>query len=285
MNAYIGIVSMASFKEKQLSRLLKIWALPFSFAAISPLGIALGQTAPASPIVSDVQVAGGTARVLFLGAREARAVLVLLPGGDGIIGLDTGGGIHQLGSNFLVRTFGQWAAQGFAVVLPDAPNGTSLAGQRHLPAYADAISKVIDLGRSRAALPVWLIGTSAGTTAAVNGAAHLGSKVSGAILTASVTRPGRASETIFDAEPGSIAVPVLVVSNDHDTCAETPPGDAPMVLSVLTRSPRRELVMVASSQIARRADPCEGMSPHGYLGIEGMVVQRISEWIRAAGGR
>ena len=167
----------------------------------------------------------------------------------------------------------------------DQPDRQGSARAAQIDHLADGISEVIDLGRSRAALPVWLIGTSAGTTAAVNGAAHLGSKVSGAILTASVTRPGRASETIFDAEPGSIAVPVLVVSNDHDTCAETPPGDAPMVLSVLTRSPRRELVMVASSQITRRADPCEGMSPHGYLGIEGMVVQRISEWIRAAGGR
>lgn len=276
---------MASFKAKQLSKLLAICALLLALAAVSPLGVALGQTAPASPIVSDVPVAGGTERVLFLGAPGARAVLVLLPGGDGIIGLDTGGGLHQLGSNFLVRTFGQWLAQGFAVVLPDAPNGTSLAGQRHLPVYADAISKAIDVGRSRAALPVWLIGTSAGTTAAVNGAAHLGSKVSGVVLTSSVTRPGRSGETIFDAEPGAVVVPVLVVSNDHDTCAETPPGDAPMVLSAMTRSPRKELAMVTSSQIARRADPCEGMSPHGYLGIEGMVVQRISEWIRAAGGR
>jgi len=281
---HTGIVNMASFQAKQFSRLLKICALPFSFAVISPLGIALGQTAPPSPTVSDVQVAGRTARMLFLGAKEARAIVVLLPGGDGIIGLDTGGGIHRLGSNFLVRTFGQWAAQGFAVILPDAPNGTSLAGERHLPACADAISKAIDVGRSRAALPVWLIGTSAGTTAAVNGAAHLGSKVSGAVLTSSVTRTGRSGETIFDADPGSIAVPVLVVSNDHDTCAETPPGDGPMVLSTLTRSPRRELVMVTSSQTARRSDPCEGMSPHGYLGIEGMMVQRISEWIRAAGG-
>ena len=120
---------------------------------------------------------------------------------------------------------------------------------------------------------------------AVNGAAHLGSKVSGAILTSSVTRAGRAGETVFDAEPGAIAVPVLVVNNEYDTCGETPPSDAPMVLSALTRSPRRELVMVTSSQIVRRSDPCEAMSPHGYLGIEGMVVQRISEWIRAAGGR
>jgi len=88
----------------------------------------------------------------------------------------------------------------------------------------------------------------------------------------------------FDAEPGAIAVPVLVVSNEYDTCAETPPGDAPRVLSALTRSSHKELMMVSNSQIARRADPCEGMSPHGYLGIEGMVVQRISEWIRTAGG-
>jgi hypothetical protein len=278
-----GIVSMASFKAKQLSRPLVICAPSLVFAAISALGVALGQTAPSPPIVSDVPVAGGTERVLFLGAKEARVLLVLLPGGNGIIGLDNGGAIHQLGSNFLVRTFGQWVAQGFAMVLPDAPNATSLTGQHHLPAYADAISKAIDFGRSHAALPVWLIGTSAGTTAAVNGAAHLGSKVSGAVLTSSVTRVGRAGETIFDAEPGAIAVPVLVVSNENDTCAETPPGDASRVLSALTRSRRKELVMVSSSQIARRADPCEGMSPHGYLGIEGMVVPRISEWIRAVG--
>jgi pimeloyl-ACP methyl ester carboxylesterase len=256
-----------------------------ALAATSPCGGALGQTAPAAAIVSDVPVAGGTERVLFLGGQQTRAIVVLLPGGNGIISLDRGGGVHQLGGNFLVRTLGQWAALGFAVVLPDAPNGTSLTGQRHLPAYADAIGRAIDFGRSRGALPVWLIGTSAGTTAAVNGAAHLGSKVAGAVLTSSVTRRrGSSGESIFDAEPGAVAVPVLVVSNEYDTCADTPPGDAPMVLSALTRSPRKELVMVASGQIAKGSDPCQGMSPHGYLGIEGMVVQRISEWIRAAGG-
>ncbi len=76
---------------------------------------------------------------------------------------------------------------------------------------------------------------------------------------------------------------MLVISNEYDTCADTLPGDAPMVLSALTRSPRKELVMVTSGQIAKGSDPCQGMSPHGYLGIEDSVVQRISEWIRAAG--
>jgi hypothetical protein len=264
---------------------LVICALLPAFAAMSPLGIAVGQTAPGSPIVSDVPVDGGTERVLFLGTERARALLVLLPGTDGIVGLDSEGGVHQLGSNFLVRTIGQWTAQGFAVVLPDAPNGTSLFGRRHQPAYVDAIGRAIDFGRSRANLPVWLIATSQGSIAAVNAAAHLGSKVSGVVLASSVTRPGRAGETLFDAEPGAIAVPVLVVSNQNDTCAVSPPGDAPNVLAALTRSPRKELVMVTSSQIAKRSDPCEGMSPHGYLGIEGAVVHRISDWIRTAGGR
>ena len=84
---------------------------------------------------------------------------------------------------------------------------------------------------------------------------------------------------------GAIAVPVLVVSNQSDTCAVSPPGDAPSALAALTRSPHKELVMVTSSQITRRSDPGEGMSPHGYLGIEGAVVQRISDWIRPAGRR
>ena len=106
-------------------------------------------------------------------SQGARALLVLLPGGDGVIGLDNGGAVHQLGSNFLVRTMGQWVGQGFDVILPDAPDRASLLGRRHLPAYAEAIGKAIDFGRARAALPVWLIGTSQGATAAVNGAAHL----------------------------------------------------------------------------------------------------------------
>jgi hypothetical protein len=112
-------------RRRRASRL----AVLLAFAAVVPLGIALGQTAPGS-IVSDLPVASGTKRVLFLGAQGARALVVLLPGSDGIIGLDSGGGVHQFGGNLLARTIGQWVAQGFDVVLPDAPNGTSLLGQR-----------------------------------------------------------------------------------------------------------------------------------------------------------
>ena len=103
------------------------------------------------------------------------------------------------------------------------------------------------------------------------------------MLTSSVTRIGRADETVFDADPGAIAVPALVVSNSGDGCIVSPPGDGTRLLAALTRSPRKELILVESSQI--QSEPCEALSPHGYLGIEAIVVQRIADWIRAAPGR
>ena len=79
-------------------------------------------------------------------------------------------------------------------------------------------------------------------------------------------------ETLFDAELGAATVPVLVINNQYNTCMVSLPGDAPNVLSALTRSPRKELVTVTSRPNSRGSDPREGMSPHGYLGIEGTVV-------------
>lgn len=243
---------------------------------------ARAQTANAAPQVADLPLAsGGSERVLLIATPQPRATVVLLSGGSGVLAIDAAGNI-QPGGNFLVRTRGLWAAQGFAVVVPGPPNGASLLGTRHTPAYLDALGVVVDFARSRVAAPVWVIGTSQGSTGAANGAAHLAGKIAGVVLTSSVTRPGRAGETVFDADPGAIAVPALVVSNSGDTCAVSPPGDGPRLLAALVRTPRKELILVESSEI--RSDPCEAFSPHGYLGIEATVVQRIADWIKAAPG-
>ena len=138
---------------------------------------------------------------------------------------------------------------------------------------------MVDFARSRSNVPVWLIGTSQGSTGAVNGGAHLGSKVAGVVLTSSVTQRNRADETVFDSEPGLISVPTLVVANTADTCRATPPGDAPRILAAVVRSPRKELMTFESREI--QSDPCQAASPHGYLGIEAAVIQRIGDWIKS----
>jgi hypothetical protein len=88
--------------------------LVFVFAAISPFGIALGRL------------------------RQARRWSVMYqPRAD-----PNGSSSSELRGR---ARMGSPVAHGFDVVLPNAPNGTSLLGQGHLRAYVAAIGRAIDL--------------------------------------------------------------------------------------------------------------------------------------------
>jgi hypothetical protein len=238
--------------------------------------------AAAQANVADIPLPGGASeRVLFIGAANPAATLVMLAGGDGVVGIDSNGGIGALAGNFLVRTRALWPAQGFAVEILGAPGDEPLTGQRLSPAYAEAIGRAAAFARRQVAAPLWLVGTSNGTIAAANGAARLGNGVAGVVLTSSVTRGS--GESVFRADLGAIAVPVLIVANRGDTCPASPPQDAPRLAAALSRSPRTEVVLFDSGDF--RSSPCQGFSPHGYFGIEPQVVARIAAWIRASGLR
>ena len=247
--------------------------IPLIVAALATAGIAgsaLGQT-----IAADVPLPTGSERVLLSAPAQPRAVLIMLPGGNGMVENGQTAPARRLTLKNMVRTLPLCL-----VAILGAPDNRSLLGQRHTPGYAAAIDRAIDFARSRAAGPVWLVGTSHGSTAAANGAARLAGKIAGVVLTSSVTRQNSSGETVFDANPAAISVPALIVANQGDTCAVTPAADAAVLAGYLTRSPRKEVILVQSSDSDPRSPPCEAMSPHGFYGIEGMVVQRIAGWIR-----
>jgi hypothetical protein len=252
------------------------------FAAALAVALVVSAAARAQAVVADLPTPLGTERAAFFAAPGARATVVLLAGGEGIVR------ISQLGDtsngNFLIRTRAMWAQYGINAVILGSPNDASLMGQRSGAGYLAALGAAVDFARARGNAPVWLIGTSMGSIAAANGAAHLGAKVAGVVLTSSVTRIGRrAGEAVANAVPAAIAVPALVVANSGDTCQLSAPADAPGLLAAMPASPRKELILVDSSAI--QSEPCEAMSPHGYLGIEASVIQRIAAWINAAPGR
>ena len=157
------------------------------------------------------------------------------------------------------------------------PNGMSLLGQRHTPAYAATIGQAVDFVRAHANIPVWLIGSSQGSIAAVSGGARLGGKIAGIVVASSITGRSSSGETLFDSEPELVTVPALIVANTGDTCPASPPSDAPKIVAALAHAPRKEIVYMQS--VAIEGQPCEGMSPHGFFGIETVTVERISEWI------
>jgi predicted alpha/beta-hydrolase family hydrolase len=238
--------------------------------------------AAAQAVVQDIPTASGGEKVLYAGPANPRAILFMFAGGDGTVSFNASNQIAHMNGNFLMRTQNLWLAQGFGYLTLGA--SSSLNGRRHAPAYADTIARAIDFARTRAAAPIWLVGTSMGSIAAANGAAHLPGRVAGVVLTSSVAAPNKnANETVFDSDLAAIAVPALIVSNRGDTCPDAGPGFAPQILAALTRATKKEIIYVESHQL--QSDPCEAFSPHGYLGIEADVVQRVSDWVRAAGGR
>jgi hypothetical protein len=120
------------------------------------------------------------------------AVVILLPGGGGLLQLSSEG-IGSGGDNFCVRTRQRYARAGFAVAVPDAPSDhpQGLDGFRATQGHADDLSALVQ--HLRAAYPgvrVWLVSTSRGTISATNALARYAPPQGPdrIVLTSSVTR-------------------------------------------------------------------------------------------------
>lgn len=265
--------------------------LPLALMALCLAGPAPARAGEASARVVDLPRAeGGPLRLLAELPPAPRAVLILLPGGSGVVGIGADGRVRH-GANVLIRIRADLVARGFGVILPDAaPPG--LRGQRASAAYARTVNAIIAHARAAAARPVFLMGTSQGAIAAVAAAAHRPAKgptngpadgpangLAGIILSEPVTRAGRSPETVFDAHPHDVRVPVLVVTNAEDGCHVAPPQDVGRLVDSLAQAPSVAVVRLSGG--VRRGRPCGSRSPHGYLGIEPQFVAAVSHWLDA----
>jgi pimeloyl-ACP methyl ester carboxylesterase len=268
-------------KPSLLAALAMLALVPRAHAQREPMpSIDLG----GERVISLLLEGGQRQRVLYDSPARPRATLVMLPGGTGNVGVRRDGGLRHE-DNFVGRTRAAWVAMGYAVLIPDTIDGSNLRGARSSSYYGRVVDELAAYAHSRAAGPVFLIGTSQGTIAAMNGAAHARQGlVAGLILTESVSRPGRLStETVFDADPQDVRVPALVIANRNDACDVAPPATAPRIIAAMKGSPSARLFTV-SGGVQRSERACGSLSPHGYYGIEGQVIDAAVAWIRIHGG-
>jgi len=236
----------------------------------------------ASEAVRDLKLqGGGSQRVLYARPASVRGTVVMLPGGRGDVGIEEDGDL-QHGKNFVVRTRKMWLDHGYAVVIPDAIDGANMRGQRSSPEYAEVVAELVRFAQHEAPGRVFLLGTSQGSIAAMNGAAHLSTKdIAGVVLTESVTRSSKSKETVFDASPGNVRAPVLIVANRASHCRVAPADDAPRIADALKNAAEAKVVYVEGGET--RSQDCGSQSPHGYWGIEADVVGKITAWLDAHG--
>jgi hypothetical protein len=245
-----------------------------------------GRTASAGEELIKLQTRPGVTQPFWVMTPPGQPVasVILFTGGPGLLGSQRQSWLKS--KNFLIRSRDKFAAAGFLVASVDGPSD-HLEGLdddfRTSAEHASDIAAVIAYLRQKAAVSVWLIGTSRGTTSAASIAARLKSGgPDGLVLTSSIVAPTRQLAPIQSSvDVGSITLPTLFVHNKDDACMACPFSAVPALMARFTRAPRKELIAVSGGSTPL-SDPCEALSRHGYIGIEDEVVGKIAAWIKGS---
>lgn len=253
--------------------------------ALAGIMVASADLRAADPIVALPTRAGVIQRFVLLGPDNPTAAVILFAGGEGRVPLDKlAPGQFVNRGNFLVRTRYEFARHNLMVAVVDAPSDRQdaegmLGAFRGSPEHASDIAAVIGHLKSRADIPVWLVGTSRGTESVASLATKLGDRVDGAVFTSSMTTWNRRGLQVFDFPLDAVRVPVLIVAHAEDGCSATPARAAERIKDALVKSPRKQVLYFEGGD-PPKSDPCEALSAHGFLGIEKKVVAAIAEFIK-----
>ena len=216
--------------------------------------------------------------------KNLQAIGILFPGSGGLINLRTENGQAKFNqSNFLVRSRVEFVKRGVAAAIIDAPSdqqgGWGMTdefrlGDQHL---TDISAVIEDLEKRFPGVPLFLLGTSRGTTSAAALGARLGQRVAGVVLTSTVFRPAPRKSR----EPGpglskfefaTVKIPLLFVHHVSDQCELTLYSDAARL------SEKYPLISVFGGS-PPQSGPCDAFSQHGYLGKESETVEQIVNWM------
>lgn len=117
------------------------------------------------------------------------------------------------------------------------------------------------------------------------GSAIAADNVDGLVLTSTITRPRRHwrvaqshSDGVASMPLEEITMPTLIVFHAQDGCDITPAADAPKLRNRLTNAKPMDVVLLSGGD-PPTSEPCEDMSPHGFLGIESQAVDAIAKFI------
>jgi hypothetical protein len=216
--------------------------------------LAAGFVAWALPACADDAVTVGGALALLNKPAAPRAAIVLIPGGDGVLGVRPDGTFAGLAGNQLVRTRKAYVGRGIATLTIDRGVDAAAAVR-----YMRALSRT-----------VVVVGTSRGTLR-VSGALAAGP--GGIVLTSGFL------DDVRSAIGNPAALPrTLIVHHRRDGCRFTPPT-AVDPFKAWGGAKVRVVWMDGGVSVG---NPCRARGYHGFNGIDGQVVSAIAGFAAAA---
>lgn len=242
------------------------------------LAAILSAWAPARAEVVTVPLPGSAqpTQTFLWQAKAAKATLVMIPGGEGHIGLAPGradlGGFYAKALKPLAdpsRTSGS-----IHVAIFDSPeplsSGKTYPTSRTTRDHLGRIESVVAFYRQRFGKPVWLMGHSNGAVSVAEFLRTPGAAVSGAILSSP-----RAGTKISPPVP----VPVLFLQHRSDGCAGSDAKGAVEAFKTLQSANKANALFVwIDGGSAEAANPCTS-GYHMFFGAEGEATRAIDAFI------
>jgi len=215
--------------------------------------VALFVVAATSEAQSEQAVQIGSAFALLDKPANPVGSVILVPGGDGQLGVQPDGTFSALKGNQLVRSRAQYVSHGLAALTID--RGVDVA------AAVTYMSKV--------AKPVVVVATSRGS---LRVARALSAKPAGLVLTASFLDEVRA-------EVGNPAAlpPTLVIHHRQDDCKKTPPS----AVGPFASWGGAKVTVKWFDGGNNVGDPCQARAYHGFNGLDGAVVATVASFVQA----
>jgi hypothetical protein len=205
-----------------------------------------------TPAFADQAVQVGGSWALLNKPASARASIILIPGGDGVLGVRPDGSFSSLKGNQLVRTRKAFLGHGIATLTID--RGVSVA------AAVTYMRKV--------ASPVYVEATSRGTLRVPE---SFSAKPNGIVQTAGFLNDVRSQVGSAGALPRT-----LVVHHRKDGCKYTPPS----AVEPFKAWGGAKVTVAWMDGGTDSGNPCQARGYHGFAGQDGRVVSTIAGFAR-----
>ena len=210
-------------------------------------------------------------RTLLIPTQKAKAVVLLFPGGGGVLRLQEDGS----STNFhtFVRSKNLWAQYGIDAVLVDTPYdlGSGMRNSRSIRDHQQRILNVVRYYKEKLNLPVWIFGHSMGTvsvTEFANGGKDQAALISGVIVA------GTYRSASIDSD---VTMPVQAIHHVDDGCASTPFSTSERIIKNRpSQSPSQFIVMEGG---VSEGDACGSKAYHGFNEKEAEFVKAAAQFI------
>jgi hypothetical protein len=226
-------------------------------AALLAAFAAMDAASAVTSSVEDIPVAGGTQRFLYVRPEAPIAIVVVISGGDGTLGIQADGSMGTVTAMCgpVTRNRLQLAEAGFALALVDA-NSNGVVYQ-----FGDILA-VVRFMEARHNVPVWVTGGSASTATVAGLASNLPADIRAGVVFYS---PARLPATVLAA----ITRPAVVISHALDALAA-----GSFTFNALTSVVVKDRAVLTGGS---DAPPC---GYHLYNGIDAEFTSRFTEFIR-----